>query len=359
MKKIVATLLGLWMLSALALAEDVAIRDGVPERYTVRDGDTLWGISAMFLRDPWRWPEVWEANPQIDNPHLIYPGDVIALVYVDGQPRLTIERNGQGVATSGPAAGGGSYPASGRIVKLVPRIKEIPHQEAIAAIPLDIVNTFLARTRVVQPGELEAAPYVLAGHERRLLSGGGDDFYVRGALQTGVDFYGVYRQGAPYVDDATGEVLGIKAEDIGSGQVKATDGDVATLQATRSEREIRVGDRLLVHEERRLDPTFFPVAPDADIRGKLIDVEGGVSQVGTLSVVAINRGLREGLDTGNLLAIYKKGEAVKDRMTGETLTLPSKRAGLLMVFRAFEKMSFGLVLTADRPLAVGDEVRLP
>ena len=362
MKKLVITLLGLWFFAALAWAADDLFKDDGPKRYTVKTGDTLWGISAMFLNDPWKWPEVWQANPQIENPHLIYPGDVITLVYVDGQPRLVLERDGYATpdASAGSGERGGAVASvNGRNVKLVPRIKETPHEDAIAAIPLDVVNTFLARTRIVQPGELEVAPYVLAGHERRLMSGEGDDFYVRGPLQAGVDFYGIYRKGDPYVDKATGEVLGIKATDIGSGQLKVTNGDVSTFLTTRSAQELRVGDRLLPHEERRLDPTFFPMAPEDEVRGSIIDVEGGVSQVGTLDVVAIDRGEREGLEIGNVLAIHKKGETIKDRMTGEYVALPSERAGLLMVFRTFEKMSFGLVLTADRPLAVDDEVRSP
>ena len=358
MKKTVAILLGVSLWACIALAANDMIRQGAPESYTVKKGDTLWGISGMFLSDPWRWPEVWSANPQIENPHLIYPGDVVSLVYVDGVPRLTLERDGVTV-DSGAVASAATPSAGGRTVKLLPQIKAIPHEEAIPAIPLDAVNTFLARTRIVYPGELEAAPYVLAGHERRLVSGRGDDFYVRGELSSGVDFYGIYRQGDPYVDIETREVLGIKAQDIGSGQFKSADGDVATFIATRSEQEIRVGDRLLVHEERRLDPSFFPRPPAVALSGRIIDVEGGVSQVGTLNVVAINRGEREGLQIGHLLAIYKQGETVRDRVAGEYVTLPSERAGLLMVFRTFEKMSFGLVLNANRPLAVSDEVRSP
>jgi len=182
---------------------------------------------------------------------------------------------------------------------------------------------------------------------------------VRGALQPGVDFYGIYRKGDPYIDKETKELLGLKAEDIGSGQVKKVDGEVATIAATRSVREIRIGDRLLPHEERRLDSAFFPVAPDADVKGKIISVEGGVTQVGYLDVVAINRGERDGLEVGNLLGIFKAGEQVQDRVAGDLITLPSERAGMLMVFRAYEKMSFGLVLHADRPLAVDDEVANP
>jgi hypothetical protein len=339
MKKIVLTLVAIWIWGAQAFAADPVLNDNVPESYTVVKGDTLWDISEMYLRDPWLWPEIWFANPQIANPHLIYPGDVISLVYVDGKPRLSLQR--------------------GRDVKLSPKIKETPHEAAIPALPLEVVNNFLSRTRVVEPGELEAAPYILAGHEKRLLSGMGDDFYARGTLEPGVDFYGMYRKGDPYVDKATGEVLGIRAEDVGSGQLKAVEGDVATFKATRSEREIRIGDRMLPHEERRLDPTFFPAAPASDINGSIIAVEGGVTQVGHLSVVAIDRGERDGLEIGNVLAIYKAGETITDRVAGEKVTLPAERAGMLMIFNTYEKMSFGLVMHADRPLSVDDEVRNP
>lgn len=373
MKKIVTGLLGLWFTASIALAALPQLNEGAPERHIVKEGDTLWGISAMFLRDPWLWKEVWAANPQIENPHLIYPGDVVALVYVDGKPQLVLEREGVAATTASSGTGLSNQgsgkpeatPMGGRTFKLSPKITVSPHEEAIDAIPLEVVNNFLARTRIVAPGTkevpdvLELAPYVLAGHERRLLSGEGDDFYVRGDLDEGVDFYGIYRKGDPYVDPDTGEVLGVKAEDIGSGQLKEVNGDIATFLTTRSVREMRIGDRLLPHEERRLETTFFPSSPESDIDGKIIAVEGGVTQVGTLDVVAINRGERDGLEIGNILAIHKVGERITDRVTGEKVLLPSERAGILMVFRAFEKMSFGLVLTADRPLAVKDQVRTP
>ncbi len=355
MKKLLLVLMAAWLQIAVAVASDVALRDDIPARYTVKSGDTLWDIAAMFLRNPWQWPEIWQANPQIANPHLIYPGDVIALTYVDGQPRLTLERNGV------PVAGHGATrpPADGRTVVLRPRIREIPHEDVIPALPLGVVNNFLTRTRIVEAGELETAPYVLAGQERRLISGSGDDFFARGDLPRGESFFGIYRRGDPYIDPDSQELLGLKAEDIGSAQLKTVNGEVATFKATRSQREIRVGDRLLSHEERRLDPTFYPRAPDVDVEGKIISVEGGVTQVGHLDVVAINRGERDGLEAGNVLGIYKQGETVRDRIAGDRIVLPSERAGVLMVFRAFEKMSFGLVMHADRPLAVGDEVANP
>ncbi len=339
MKKALVALMGFLLSAVIVIAAEAPFNEDVPDRYTVVKGDTLWDISERFLRDPWLWPEIWYVNPQISNPHLIYPGDIISLIYIGGRPRLTLER--------------------GRDVKLTPEIREIPHAEAIPAIPLEAVNNFLTRTRVVQPGELEMAPHVVAGYDKRLLSGESDDFYVRGELDEGIEFFGIYRQGDPYVDPDTGEVLGIRAQDIGSAQLKAVEGDISTHASTRSVQEIRAGDRLLPHEERKLDTSFFPRAPKSEINGTIMAVEGGVSQVGHLDVVAVNRGERDGLEIGSVLAIYKAGEKVRDRVVGDNIVLPAERAGLLMVFRTYEKMSFGLVLNANRPLAVKDMVRNP
>lgn len=326
------------LISLFAVAQS-PLNDQVPDEYVVKRGDTLWDISGLFLRNPWMWPEIWHVNPQISNPHLIYPGDVIRLIYIDGQPRLTVNR--------------------GRDVHLSPEIRELPHADAIPAIPLDAINNFLSRTRVVEPGELEAAPYVLAGTDRRILTGLGDDLYARGELPDGIPTFGLYRKGDNYVDPETGELLGIQAEDVGSARLKAVEGEIATLGASRSTREIRPGDRLLPHEERRIAANFYPSEPAMDVEGQIIGVEGGVTQVGRLSVVALNRGERDGMIEGNVLAIYKRGESVIDRVREERVTLPAERAGMLMVFRTFEKMSFALVLEADRPLSVGDLLRMP
>jgi len=339
MKKTLVALMGCLLAAVVTIAAEAPFNEDIPDRYTVVKGDTLWDISERFLRDPWLWPEIWYVNPQIRNPHLIYPGDIISLIYIDGRPRLTVER--------------------GRDVKLTPEIREVPHAEAIPAIPLEAVNNFLSRTRVVQPGELEMAPHVVAGYEKKLLSGESDDFYARGDLDEGIEFFGIYRKGDPYVDPETGEMLGIRAEDIGSSRLKSQEGEISSHAAIRSTQEIRVGDRLLPNEERRLDPSFFPKAPEATIEGVIMAVEGGVSQVGHLDVVAINRGERDGLEVGNVLAVYKAGERIKDRVKGDIIVLPEERAGLLMVFRTYEKMSFGLILHADRPLAVKDKVRNP
>ncbi|HLT13550.1 MAG TPA: LysM peptidoglycan-binding domain-containing protein [Marinobacter sp.] len=308
-----------------------------PERYTVVKGDTLWDISGRFLNNPWYWPEIWHVNPQVANPHLIYPGDRLALVYIDGKPRITKVATGD--------------------VKLSPQIRSEAIDTPIPAIPLDAIASFLTDTRIVTPEELNGAPYVLEGEDGRIITGAGDKIYARG--EKPADRVGVFRRSKEFVDPDTGEFLGLEARSIARGNVAAENGDVLTVNLTRSSEEVRIADRLLVNEDRRLTTNFVPSSPDDQIEGKMISVDGGVNQIGQYNVVAINRGEREGLKPGNVMAVLKSGNLVRDPVTGETIELPSERAGLLMVFQVYEKMSYGLVLKATRPLSVGDKVVNP
>ena len=346
MKKLLLGLAAASLFSLSVWAEDVLLKDSHPDRYTVVKGDTLWDISDKFLQNPWMWPEIWHVNPQIDNPHLIYPGDVIKLIYLDGRPRLTVERTRTVKMSPGT-------------VKLSPTVHVMPLGEAIPAIPLDVIDTFLSRSRVVMPLDIDRAPYVLAGADRRLIVGAGDQMYARGDFPANQPVYGVYRRGQTFVDPDTDEVLGLEALDIGTAKLRAVNDDVGTLAVTRTTEEIRIEDRLMPHEERAVDSTFYPSSPEDEIRGVILAVEGGVSQIGKMDVVVINRGRREGLEIGNVMAIYKEGEKVRDRITNEVVALPDERAGLLMVFRTYEKLSYALVLESDKPLAVADRVRNP
>lgn len=340
MKKSLLGILGAYLVLSQVWAQEPQLRADYPEQHTVVKGDTLWDISNTFLQNPWMWPEIWHVNPQIANPHLIYPGDIIRLIYLDGKPRLTVDR-------------------SERVVKLSPQVRVVDQDEAIPSIPLDAINHFLSRSRVVTAEEMDGAPHVIAGEAKRLVLGKDDRLYARGEFDTDTTMYGVYRRGQTYVDPDTGEVLGVEAMDIGSGKMRALEDDIATLLMTRTTEEVRVGDRLLVEEERPIDSTFFPSAPDDDVNAQIIAVEGGVTQVGKFDVVVINHGDREGMVIGNVLAVYKRGGVVKDRIKGDMVTLPDERAGLVMVFRTFEKLSLGLVLESERPLSVKDLVRNP
>jgi hypothetical protein len=341
MKKLLIGIAAAWI-SCSAFAEEIQLNDTHPSSHTVVKGDTLWDISESFLKTPWMWPEIWHANPQVENPHLIYPGDVIRLVYMDGKPRLVVDRG-----------------EASRTFKLSPQARIQPTTEAIPAISLDKINNFLSKSRVTQAGELEAAPHVVVGLENHLILGAGDTLYARGDFSDNSSAYGVYRRGQDFVDPTTNEVLGIQALDIGSVRTKAMADDIGTFAVTRTTEEIRTGDRLMQTEERSIDSTFFPSAPKQEVEGLLIAVEGGVTQIAALDVVALNRGERDGLVIGSVLSIFKQGGTIKDRIKGDVITLPDEKAGLLMVFRTYEKMSYGLVLEASRSLSVNDKVRNP
>ncbi|MEP5765911.1 MAG: LysM domain-containing protein [Halieaceae bacterium] len=326
-----------------AQADELRLNDDAPEVYLVKEGDTLWGISSMYLRDPWLWPEIWEINEQLDNPHLIFPGDEIYLVWVDGRPRLRVRR------------GDAAY-----TVKLTPKMRIDPLDRAIPLISLEDIGPWLNGHRVVLPIDLDAAPYVIAGGQRHLLSTPGDRVYVRGSLPEGEVGFGIYRGGQVFVDPGTREVLGVEAADIGSASLnEAHEEDINELEVTRVTEEVRKGDRLLPNESREIAASFQPRAPEKHISGVMLAVDSGVTQIGTLDIVAINLGTRDGAEEGHVLAIYRTGEVVRDEIMNENVQIPDVRAGLLMIFRTFEKMSYGIVLKSNRPLEVMDRVTSP
>ncbi len=339
MKKPVLAGLLLLVVSLFSQAGDVlSLKQGHPETYQVVKGDTLWDISSKYLEDPWKWPEIWHVNPQVDNPHLIYPGDVLNLVYIDGRPKLVVKR--------------------GRDVKLTPEIRISELDDAIPAIPLEAIGPFLSNSRVVTSRDFEAAPYVLAGTGGHIVSGAGDELYGRGNFEA-AQAWGIFRRGEAFMDPVSGEFLGIQAEAIASAQKVEVNGDVVTMALNQSSEEVRRGDRFFPDEERRINSSFYPSAPDADINGFIISVEGGVTQIGALDVVVINKGLREGMAIGHVLAIYRAGEQVRDQETNDVIQLPDTRAGLLMVFRTFDKVSYALVIKASQVLTVNDRVKNP
>ena len=331
------------LLFAVSLhANQIALAPDHPERYVVVKGDTLWDISGRFLQQPWLWPEVWHANPQIENPHLIYPGDVITLIYVDGKPQLRLER--------------------GRpTVKLSPTAREERIDQAIHTIPIDAIRQFLTQPLVVEKDELETAPYLLTAADEHVVAGAGDRIYVRGLADEAARDFSLYRTGGHYQDPDSGEILGQKAEYIGDARLNAF-ADVSTMTLVRTNREARAGDRLRPVSEDEIHTHFTPRAPSQDIQGRIIDVVDGVTQIGQYQVVAINRGAREGIEVGHVLAVYQAGALVPDPISTnrrEMVQLPDEHGGELMIFRVFEKVSFGLVMKATRSLHVLDVVRNP
>lgn len=334
----------LLLLPSLAFAQ-VAVRDDYPQEYIVQPGDTLWDISSLFLEDPWKWPDIWYVNPQIENPHLIYPGDILRLRYVDGQPRLELARR----TASTPST----------TVRLSPEMRTLPSLQAIDSIPLDAIREFFSRTRVIDEDTAENAPYVLAGPQGRTLMGAGDDLYARGSFSPDVQIFQIYRVGDGYRDPVTRDVLGIRADYMGSVRRARLDGDIARLSVYESASEINIGDILLPLQQDQLDPVIFPSIPAAPVNGEIMAVEGGVSNIGQLDVVALNVGRDQGLSPGHVLAVMQRGERVRDRVEGGSVQLPDEQAGVLMIFRTLERMSFALVLEAQRPLSVGDRLALP
>jgi len=340
------------------------LREDHPESHLVVKGDTLWGIAERFLKNPWMWPEIWHVNPQIANPHLIYPGDTVKLIYLEGGPKITVKRGEAEMtyAAEGTGTVGGETEAHrqvGQDTKLQPQARPAPLDDPIPAIRLDVIDPFLLGNRIVSQSSFEKAPYVVQGSQRHLISGAGDQLYARGQFDDSQNLYGFFRRGKVYTDPKTGELLGIEAQDIGAGKIVSKEKDIGRFSVLRANQEIIAGDRLLLNQERRVDSIFFPSAPKQNIEGEILDVPGGVSQVGAMSVVLITWGEREVLVSGHVLVIKQRGEIVRDPVTDEQVRLLYERSGLLMVFAPFEKMSYALVLYADRPLSVGDIVRKP
>lgn len=347
------------LLLSIALAAPAAAVDGPelnpshPERYTVVKGDTLWDISARFLKDPWRWPDIWKANPQVKNPHLIYPGDVLALRFNNGVPELHLEREGEARGT----------------IKLSPQVRSSEIARAIPTIPLDVIQPFLTRPRVVTREEMQAAPYIVQSADEHLIAASGNRVYVRGIQGEAAERYSVLRLGQAYYDpDASAEAKNKKRDILGYEAVYVADavlqqsGDPATFVLDGSRQEARNGDRLLPASAQEQEASFQPRAPGGDVRGRIISVIEGVSQVGQYQVVVLNLGQQQGMGAGHVLAAYQAGHEVRDLVSPDpkdTVRLPDERAALLMVFRPFERVSYALVMQATRPLRVGDRVRTP
>ncbi|MDZ7825464.1 MAG: LysM domain-containing protein [Gammaproteobacteria bacterium] len=286
-------------LATAAIDGDI-IRSDAPEVHEVVEGDTLWDIADTFLVEPWRWPDLWRVNPEIRNPHLIYPGDRIRLRWVDGQPRLELSRGDAGRTVKLTPE---------RTEKLEPRVRSKPLLDAIPAIDLEAIDPFLSANRIVSEDTLEGAGYVLQGDSGRILVGAGDRLFARG-VEAGIgDVLAVVRRGDAYVDPDSGDQLGLEAEEIATARVLERDDEVSTLLVTRSRSEIRIGDRLLPIEQRSMATTFFPSAPDDEVRGRILSVLDGVTQVGQFSVVAIGLGEQDAIEVGHVARHRPAGAA--------------------------------------------------
>ncbi|MFK7887930.1 MAG: LysM peptidoglycan-binding domain-containing protein [Gammaproteobacteria bacterium] len=322
------------------------LRADAPDRYTVVRGDTLWDISGKFLSDPWYWPEIWQANKEIANPHLIYPGDVLRLVWIDGKPRI-VRDNGEN--------------------RMGPQIRVQSLEQAVDTIPFEAIAGFLSRPTVIADDQLDGLPYIVDIKESHLVAGSGFTVYVRGTDAPAGTRFNIFNIGDIYRDPETGKRLGHEALYVGTGRLEDS-GDVARLFLTDTVREALRGDRLLL-ETPAPTANFLPRAPEVLVDGRIISVVDGVQLIGQYQIVVINRGTEDGIEPGQVLSIFQSGRTAIDRWSGkrslwgigprERVQLPDEHAGEMMIFKTESELSFALVMSAISEIHVGDTVRNP
>ncbi|MEE8233936.1 MAG: LysM peptidoglycan-binding domain-containing protein, partial [Gammaproteobacteria bacterium] len=381
-------LLAFLSLASISIADTVTLNPDRPDEYVVQKGDTLWDISARFLQEPWYWPTIWQNNPQIANPHLIYPGDVVSLTFKDGQPMLTV--NGSGMVVNG------------RNVKLSPVVRYYDRDDAIPSIPVDAIQQFLTRPRIVTEKEMDDWPYVVSSYDEHLISGSGNKVYVRGLSEDSTETrYSLYRKGPAYINPRKDkdEILGYEALYLGDVVIEKW-GDPASAIVTLSKQAILNGDRLVAESDEDANNEFIPSTPYRDIDANILSVFDGVAEIGQYQVVVVDVGDGDGIEVGSILGVYQSGKVVKDEVASEIkrkekieidpddalggmidsirnsitdfdnsdlvgylgrpnakpefVELPEEYAGVLMVFRIFENVSYALVMEAVSPIHVFD-----
>lgn len=364
-----------WAQKASAPVALSDLQPDAPETYTVRPGDTLWGIASRFLKSPWRWPDIWQANRErISNPHLIYPGDAIRLDKTGAAPTLQL------VSQPKP---------EDNIVRLSPRVRTEALATAIPTIPSSAIGPFLTRPLVVEAGGLSRLPRIVGTEEDRVIVGAGTAVYAAGIPPDGPRTWQIFRPGPALRDPETGAVLGYDAIHVGDATVREN-GSPATLDIVRAMMEINVDDRLSPAPDLAL-PSFTPRAPTKALRGSIVSVRGGVSDFAQYSVVVLNLGAKDGIEPGHVLASLRRGHPVeryragRPSLTAELLgirdeqivpladwphgfrppfakpesRLPDERNGIVLVFKALDNLSYAMVMKSSRPLAVGDLVVTP
>jgi hypothetical protein len=335
-----------------------ALAPDAPDSHTVQPGDTLWDISKIFLTSPWRWPELWGMNlDQIRNPHLIFPGQVLVLVKADGRATLRVAQPGGG--------------APSNIVKLSPRVRtELLDNGAIASIPLHLIGPFLNEAVVFESNELDRAPRIVATQEGRVMVSRGETAYVRGDLGGARDFR-LFREPRPLVDPQTRELLGYEARYVGTaefvrpgeeGMGAGGNAEIvpSTFVVSSTRLEANIGDRLSPVPQRDLT-AYAPHAPSAPVEGRIVSLYGEAMSAGQNQIVAINRGQRDGIERGHVLALWRAGRHTVDKTDDArtALKLPDERHGLLFVFRVFDRVSYALILTVKDPVRPGDRFTQP
>ena len=386
----IGAVLALFVFAAPAYADTVALKPDHPDRYVVQKGDTLWDISKRFLQDPWRWASVWTINDQVKNPHLIYPGDVILLTYVDGKPQLGVMREEKlapapaapvtetvaAPVIAAPAEApqaevepvitpttaieepAGETPTGMKVVRLRPKAHAEPISAAIPTISPEAIVPFLTEPLVVGRSELERAGYVTIGLDDRVALGDGSQFYARGLKSDSTEYYQIFRQGVALKHPDTGETLAYEAQYLGDAKMLEY-GNPAKLVVTRVKQEILPTDRLLAAPDKAALPYYFPRAPEKNVKGRILSAVNGLREFGPMTIVAISLGKREGMEEGHVLRIMRHVGVSKDPVTKRMYKIPDEETGLLMVFRVFDKVSYALIMDANRPVHIHDALRTP
>jgi hypothetical protein len=323
------------------------LRPDAPMNYTVKRGDTLWDISAVFLKDPWFWPEIWQINPQVENPHLIYPGDVLSLaVGAGGDARVFISQ----------------YSGA----RLQPRLRSDPLDGPIDTIPFAAIAAFLSKPSVLSKDQALEAPHILAFRDEHMVGGTGHEIYVKDLGGELNQRYTVMHVGDPIRDIGSREIIGYQAYYVATAVVNRP-GEVSKAMLTEGAREALEGDRL-ISQEGETSLTFTPHAPTSEVDGQIIAIADNAEQIGQYQVVVLNRGGNDGLTAGAVLAVDQQGAVVRDKYGGspwkkklfpKEVRLPSERAGTLIVFKVFDRISYALVIGASNAMRVADRVYNP
>jgi len=336
-------------------AETITYEPEAPQTYIVQEGDTLWDISTVFLRDPWLWPEIWYKNPQVENPHLIYPGDVLAIIYIGGQKRIQVIKRGEDgkIIDNGDGL---------KIVKISPRVRSKSIDASIPSIPIDSIRHLLERPLIIDKDQLDKSAYVISSVDAHLINSINDKLYVRKLdASTGNGRFQVYRPNRPLIDPVTGELLGYEALYVGETKLLLR-GDPASVRVTSSVREILRNDRLIPIDLTNFERDFFPKPPATEVSGRIVSLLNAISQIGQYQTIAINLGSRDGVESGNVLNIKRSGDIIPDKLEPDPtfrVKLPDEKIGTAMIIRSFEKMSYALVMTADSPVSTEDYIESP
>lgn len=342
--------------SGLALADELTLKPGHPDSYVVKKGDTLWDISAFFLKDPWRWPKLWGANPQIANPHLIYPGDRLTLVFIDGEPRLVLKPS----------------------IRKSPEGRILPKGSAIPAVDLALIKPYLVQNRVVDPEWFAQQPMLLGGESESRHHILDDVVYINAKLKMPKK-YGVYVPGSMFYSKE-GELLGQEVILTATGRVTES-GNISKIELLSNWQESKAGYRIIEIEDDSLLPAYFmPRAGNLKEPALVLKNEGNVREVGKLNVVYLDKGKVDGVEQGHVLSIYRDGEEVvingdgipvppTERSSYDNLLasiseehgikVPDIYRGKLMVFKVFDKTSLGLIMVNERPVRVDDKLVNP